>query len=281
MNLLSRLRQNYAESRRLLEQSKHLIRFCLVKTASIAADNSQQCLAVMQKIDKGKQVPEVSINLPKEFMADLKSKQGAVISSAYGSTLIELISSLYCQSSIHFYLVIDKVEPLPFLQQLVDLSRVTIVSHQLVLKKRPESHSIFPVFISMAEFHPKTFSSDLKVAIHGVDCIFSSFAWLLKNKQDKPLYFLNAINEWSSAQDPNEMYKHLAFSYQAPSLNIYSWSRLHSHKSSQLKRRFIAKTNQLEALLRYIRPVVNTVDFQPMLETIKQQKIQSLARSNV
>jgi len=265
----------------LIEQNKKLTHFCDNEVAVVSEENSPFHLADMRNIDKGKRMSTFNRNTQSEPSVTLLAKQGGVITSAYSNNLIELLASMYCHRSFHFYLVMEQVEPLPYLQQLIELSRITLISHQAALAKSSSTSSATSIFISIPEFHPKTLTSDHRVNIYGVQCVFSTYPWLLSGKQKIPLYFLNTEKSLALVNQPKEMYKCLALSYQNPTTSIYSWSRLQSHKVEQLEQHFISQVNQLEALLRYVRPQIKDIDLQPTLEAIKLKKIQSLQRNSV
>jgi hypothetical protein len=71
----------------------------------------------------------------------------------------------------------------------------------------------------------------------------------------------------------------LSLSYQSPNGSIYSWSRLKNHKVERLEKVFISQVNQLEALLRHLRPRLESTDLQPTFAAIKHQKTVVLQRN--
>ncbi|NQZ83471.1 MAG: hypothetical protein HRT52_20905 [Colwellia sp.] len=279
MNSLLKLFNSNTDKAYLIEQNKQRTNFCGTNSVIINEANSPIHLATMRNIDKGKRILTSTKKKLSKIAVIPFSEQRSVITSAYSSALIELIASMYCNRSLHFYLVLEQIEPLPYLEQLIELSRITLISHHAALTVSARSNVETQVFISIPEFHPKTLSSDHQIDIHGVRCIFSSYPWLLSGKQKIPLYFFNEEEGLNLTNKTSDMYKCLTQSYQASAANIYSWSRLQSHKIEHLEQNFISQVNQLEALLRYVRPKIKGCDLQPTLEQIKLQKTQLLQRS--
>ena len=279
MNILSKLFKPDATKTYLIEQNKQLVNFCDTKTPIIEKADSPIHITTMQNIDENK--PNSATNIQTLLKPDNFSigEHGCIITSAYSSVLIELLASMYGNRSLHFYLVLEQVEPLPFLQELLALSRIAIVNHHAALTRPTPSNSEIPIFISIPEFHPKTLMSDQQVFIHNIRCVFSTYPLLLQGKRKIPLYLLNKEGKLIEKSKPNEMYKCLAQSYQSPNANIYSWSRLQSHSVKLLEQNFISQVNQLEALLRYVRPKVKSKDLQPTFEQLKHQKTQISQRS--
>ena len=278
MNLLSKLLNN-TDKTDLLEQNKQQERFCKVTTSSISGADCTKHLAAMRRIDKATRPPSSNEHGLSKVASHPVSEHRRVITSAYSNALIELLASMYRNRSVHFYLILEQAERLPYLQKLIALSRITLISHHAALTLSTQSNAGIQVFVSIPEFHPKTLTSEYQIDIHGERCIFSSYPWLLSRKQKIPLYILDTNNTLSLVDNINDMYQRLAQSYQTPATNIYSWSRLQSHKVENLEQSFISQVNQLEALLRYIRPKVNDGDLQLTLEKIKHQKTQLLQRS--
>lgn len=276
MNFLSQFSNARAEIKRLTEQSIKLADFCNNDVGVVQEGTTQQHINIMRKADKNSSNSHLPTVTP---LHDELAKEGGVITAPYSSHLIAFLASIYANKTFHFYLIVEHEESLPYLQQLIQLQRITAIKHQDALTNKGVSINKSPIYISIPEFHPKSLSSGHSINIHGNECIFSTYTWLLKVKRNIPLYLLTNEKQLVSAKSPGETYKSLALSYQSLTTNIYSWSRLHSHKVEQLEQRFISQANQLEALLRYIRPSLECINLQPTLDTIKHQKTNSLARS--
>ena len=170
-------------------------------------------------------------------------------------------------------------EVLPYLKRLLSLSRITLINHQKALNPLPVLPSETQIFISVPEFHPKSLTSEYRTYIHGHACMFSTYSWLLSAKKNLPSYFLNVEQNLVLVKHPSDMYKDLSLSYQSPNGSIYSWSRLKNHKVERLEKVFISQVNQLEALLRHLRPRLESTDLQPTFAAIKHQKTVVLQRN--
>lgn len=263
----------------LVEQNKHLELFCASNAITVNEKNSPHHLTVMEKIDNKLSAYISEKTYQSKHINSSSFAQASVITAAYGSDLIQLISQMYSNPLLHFYLIMDQVEALPYLKRLISLSRITLISHQQALTPIQASTSETQIFISVPEFHPKSLTSEHRTYIHGQACMFSTYSWLLSAKKNLPSYFLNVEQSLVLVQNPNEMYTCLSLCYQSPNSSIYSWSRLKNHKVEQLEKVFISQVNQLEALLRYLRPRLEATDLQPTLAAIKQQKTTVLQRS--
>ena len=274
MKLLSRVKQARNEAHLLIEQQQCLTHFC-GEEKLLTLGNSQNVFKNLLKLDK-----KPSNNTSQSLLyREISESKGTVIVSAYSCSLLAFIEQLYRNSSFHLYIVKDKTEPLPFLMQLSTLKRISLISHKEALITTARNQTQIPIFISIPEFHPKSLSSEHIIKIYGHRCKFSSYPWLLQHKQQLPIYYLAASDMLSSAKCAKTTYKGLAECYQSSKHKIYSWSRIQSHQEEKLSQRFIAQSNQLEALLRYMRPHLSDIDLQPTLSAIERNKLALLSGS--
>ena len=263
----------------LTEQNKQLGVFCASNATTVNEKNSPHHLAAMEKVDNNISMYTSKKTSQSNYKKPIPFEQASVINAAYGSALIELIAKMYCNPSLHFYLIMDQVEVLPYLKRLLSLSRITLINHQKALNPLPVLPSETQIFISVPEFHPKRLTSEYRTYIHGHACMFSTYSWLLSAKKNLPSYFLNVEQNLVLVKHPSDMYKDLSLSYQSPNGSIYSWSRLKNHKVERLEKVFISQVNQLEALLRHLRPRLESTDLQPTFAAIKHQKTVVLQRN--
>lgn len=268
MKILSRFKQNRTETQLLVEQNRYFAQFCNY-AQNVTLGTTQSIIDGLCKADKKSLDVYTNCGLHSEIIKD----KGIIIVSAFSCGLFILIQQLYLYPVFHVYLIKDTHEDLPFFKQLCQLKRVTLISHKEALSSDICHKNQVPIFISIPEFHPKSLSSEHKISLYNHPCLFSSYPWLLKYKQNLPIHYLDVNNVLVNGNFPKSTYDGLAQCYQSTYLNIYSWSRLLTHKEVELSQRLIAQTNQLEALLRYMHPRLSDIDLQPTLEAIRENKL--------
>lgn len=274
MKFLKQLNKARTKNKYTVDQHKALQAFCSNKI-SIEVPVALKHLSNLRKLDKKRYETAPPIN----FCQQSISLSGSIIISPYSNDLFALIERLYQYKAFHIYIIKDQDDSVPFLTQLTALKRVSLINHRTALTLDKRRQCSASVFISVPEFHPKSVSSEHLISIFTHRCKFSSYSWLLKKKQQLPIYYLDKNSILVKADCAINTYKALEAQYNSSPESIFSWSRLNGHKESELSQRFISQANQLEALLRYMRPHFKSIDLQLTLETITKNKLAILAGS--
>ncbi|MAG75308.1 MAG: hypothetical protein CL811_01000 [Colwelliaceae bacterium] len=274
MNFLSKLKQNRHEAKLLESQKPYLEKF-FVEADLIPTQAVFELLNSTKNYDRtetGIQQISTLLDLPSD-------KKGLVLVSPFSLNLITLIEKLYSDPSTCIYFINEGIEQIPFLQQICRLKRVFSISHKEALNLRQSNSKQSLMFICVPEFHPKSLMSEYRVVINEQLCKFSSFPWLLKHKQQLPIYYLADDQKLSTANQPTTTFESMASYIQSYPSHIFSWSRLHTHRVDELSKLFVSQANQLEALIRYIRPHLATLDLQQSLDALSKNKLALLSEN--